>query len=63
MLNSLPWLRRILNDYKLDKSEWIHKLGKSPHINSVDYTVAHCALRKTLDRDDFTISLDYPISI
>ena len=58
MLNSLQWLRRLLNDYKLDKSEWIHTLGKSPPINSVVYTAAQRALRKALGRDDFTISLD-----
>ena len=58
MLNSLQQLKRLLNDYKLDKNEWIHTLGKSPPINSVVYTAAQRALRKALDRDDFTISLD-----
>ena len=58
MLNSMQWLRRLLNDGKLDKSEWIHTLGKSPPINSVVYTAAQRALRKALGRDDFTISLD-----
>ena len=58
MLNSLKWLKRLLNDYKLDRSEWIHTLGKSPPINSVVYTAAQRALRKALGRDDFTISLD-----
>ena len=58
LLNSMWWLRRLLNDGKLDKSEWIHTLGKSPPINSVVYTAAQRALRKALGRDDFTISLD-----
>jgi len=58
MLNSLQWLKRLLNDYKLDRSEWIHTLGKSPPINSVVYTAAQRALRKALGREDFTISLD-----
>ena len=58
MLNSLQWLRRLLNDYKLDRSEWIHTLGKSPPVNSVVYTAAQRALRKALGREDFTISLD-----
>ncbi len=58
MFNSLWWLRRLLNDGKLDKSEWVHTLGKSPPINSVVYTAAQRALRKALNRDDFTISLD-----
>ena len=58
LFNSLWWLRRLLNENKLDKSEWIHTLGKSPPINSVVYTAAQRALRKALGRDDFTISLD-----
>ena len=58
MLNSLWWLRRLLNDGKLDKSEWVHLLMKSPPVNSVVYTAAQRALRKALNRDDFTISMD-----
>ena len=58
MFNSLKWLRRLLNEGKLDKSEWVHTLGKSPPVNSVVYTAAQRALRKVLNRDDFTISLD-----
>jgi len=58
MLNSLQWLKRLLNDYKLDRSEWIHTLGKSPPVNSLVYTAAQRALRKALGRNDFTISLD-----
>lgn len=30
MMDSLWWLRRLLNDGKLDKAEWIHCLMKSP---------------------------------
>ena len=58
MFNSLWWLRRLLNEGKLEKSEWIHTLGKSPPVNSLVYTAAQRALRKALGREDFTISLD-----
>jgi hypothetical protein len=58
ILNSLQWLRRLLNEKKLDKSEWVHTLMKSPPVNSVVYTAAQMALRKALGRDNFTISLD-----
>lgn len=58
MLSSLQWLRRLLNDQNLDKSEWVHLLMKSPPVNSVVYTAAQRSLRKLLGRDDFTISFD-----
>jgi len=58
MFNSLWWLRRLLNDGKLDKSEWVHLLMKSPPVNSVVYTAAQRALRKALNKDDFRISFD-----
>ena len=57
-LNSMRWLRRLLIDKKLDKSEWIHTLAKSPPKNSVIYTAAQRALRKALGRDNFDISFD-----
>ena len=58
ILNSMKWLRRLLYDKKLDKSEWVHTLMKSPPVHSVVYTAAQKALRKVLGRDNFTISLD-----
>ena len=58
MFASLKWLRRLLYDKNLDKSEWIHTLGKSPPVNNVIYTAAQQVIRKQLGRDDFTISLD-----
>ena len=58
MLASLQWLKRLLNDHNLDKSEWVHLLMKSPPVNSVVYTAAQRSLRKLLGRDDFTISFD-----
>lgn len=58
MFNSLWWLRRLLTEQKLDKSEWVHLLMKSPPVNSVVYTSAQRALRKILGRDNFTISID-----
>ena len=56
--HSIWWLRRLLNEGKLDKAEWVHLLMKSPPINSVVYTAIQRALRTALGRDDFTISLD-----
>lgn len=56
-LNSLQWMRRLLDDYKLDKSEWIHTLMKSPPINSVVYTAAQRALSKAAGRK-ITVSYD-----
>ena len=58
MLNSLQWMRRLLNDHNLDKSESVHLLQKSPPVNSVVYTAAQRSLRKLLGREDFTISFD-----
>lgn len=58
LLNSMCWLRRLLNDGNLDFAEWIHTLGKSPPLNSIIYTAAQRALRRILGRDNFTISLD-----
>lgn len=56
-MNSLKWLRRLLYDKKLDNSEWIHLLAKSPPINSVLYTAVQMALRDELN-SDITVSLD-----
>lgn len=56
--HSIWWLRRLLNEGKLDKAEWIHLLMKSPPINSVIFTAVQRALRTALGRDDFTISMD-----
>ena len=58
MLNSLQWFRRLLLDKKLDKTEWLHVLGKSPPVNSLVYTAAQRALQKVLGRDNLTISID-----
>jgi hypothetical protein len=58
LLNSMYWLRRLLNDGNLDCAEWIHTLGKSPPLNSIIYTAAQRALRRILGRENFTISLD-----
>ena len=56
-LDSLKWLRRLLYEKKLDNSEWIHLLAKSPPMNSVFYTAVQKALRKELN-SDITVSLD-----
>ena len=58
MLNSFRWMRRLLNDHNLDKSEWVHLLMKSPPVNSVVYSSVQRSLRKLLGREDFTISFD-----
>ena len=58
LLNSMKWMRKLLYEKKLDSSEWVHTLGKSPPINSVVYTAAQRALRKALGKGNFTISLD-----
>lgn len=58
LTNSLWWLRRLLDDGKLDKSEWVHVLMKSPPVNSVVYSAAQRVLRRVLGRTDFTISMD-----
>jgi len=58
MMDSLWWLRRLLNDGRLDKAEWIHCLMKSPPINSVVYSAVQRSLQKALGRENFKISLD-----
>ena len=58
MMDSLRWLRRLLNDGKLDKAEWIHCLMKSPPLNSVVYSAVQRSLQKALGRENFKISLD-----
>jgi hypothetical protein len=58
LTSSVMWLRRLLDDKKLDNSEWVHVLMKSPPVYSIMYTAAQRALREVLGRDDFTISMD-----
>ncbi len=49
--NSLLWLRRLLDDKKLDRSEWIHVLQSSPPVMSVVYTAIQRSLIEVLGRD------------
>lgn len=57
MASAIIWLRRLLDDGKLDKSEWVHCLGSSPVINQVVLTSAQRMLSKQLGHQ-LTISLD-----
>lgn len=57
MADVVVWLKRLLNEGKLDKAEWIHVLAASPIINQVLLTAVQRALSKQLNRN-LTISLD-----
>ena len=56
-LNTLRWLRRLLEDDNLSNTEWIHGLMKSPPRYSVIYTAMQKAISKAANRD-ITISYD-----
>jgi len=58
VFDSIKWLRRLLEDKKLEKTELVHILQKSPPFKSIVYTSAQRALRKVLGRDNFTITFD-----
>jgi hypothetical protein len=53
----LHWVRRLLDDGKLDKAEWLHILMASPAENSVYLTAIQRRLRALLGTD-ITVSYD-----
>jgi hypothetical protein len=55
---TLKWMRRLLEDGKLDKCEWIHILMASPPQSAVYYTALQKALRKASGNDKLQISYD-----
>lgn len=57
MAAAIVWFRRLLDDGKLDKAEWIHCLGCSPVVNQVILTAAQRVLSNQLGHQ-LTISLD-----
>lgn len=50
-LNTLRWLRRLLEDDNLSNTEWIHALMKSPPRYSVVYTAIQKAISKAAGRE------------
>lgn len=55
--NTMKLLRRLLDDQKLDKTEWIHVLQNSPPIMTAIYTAIQRALSKAVGHK-ITISCD-----
>jgi hypothetical protein len=53
----LQWVRRLLNDGKLDRAEWLHVLMASPPVNAVYLTAIQRRLRALLGTN-ITISYD-----
>lgn len=58
-LNTLKWLRRLLDDGKLERTEWVHLLMKSPPRLSVIFTAIQHAVSKAANRE---IQLSYDSS-
>lgn len=54
----LKWLRRLLDDGKLDKCEWIHILMASPPESAVYLTAIQRALRKITGNETLQVSYD-----
>jgi len=54
----LKWMRRLLDDGKLDKCEWVHILMASPPESAVYFTAIQRALRKATGNEKLQISFD-----
>lgn len=54
----LKWVRRLLDDGKLDKCEWIHILMASPPESAVYLTAIKRALRKATGNETLQVSYD-----
>ncbi|WP_157132347.1 hypothetical protein [Roseobacter sp. AzwK-3b] len=54
----LSWMKKLLDDHKLDKCEWIHILMASPPESAVYYTAIQKALRKATGNENLQVSFD-----